>query len=73
MKTFHYKYGNKAYDTMTVGEMKKLLEQHSDDTVLIATWEGIRTPVRKPVLVDGFHCGDEAESCKALVIDVDQH
>ena len=73
MKTFHFQLGNKAFDTMTVAEMRKILEEHDDDTVLIATWEGIRTPVREPVLVENFHFGKESEACFALIIDVNQY
>lgn len=71
MKTFHYREGHEWGKTLTVGELRVVLNEHPDDMPVLAAWEGIHTCFGPCEVEDlkYFHADDPKQ---ALVFDVDQ-
>ena len=57
-------------ETLTVIELKNLLDKYPDTMPVIATWEGINTLINKDLKTEVFSAAhvDDAELC--LVLDV---
>ena len=71
MKTFRYRLGHIAGQTMTVGELKNALAEYPDDMPVLAEWESCRAYIEKSnfeICVVGK--GHHEDECDSLVIDV---
>lgn len=74
MKSFRYRWGGKAGDTVTVAELKAKLSEYPDDMPVFCTWEGVDGYVEgKNFEVKKVHKGDTSEECDCLVIDVEKY
>ena len=71
MKTFRYKLGHVAGHTLTVAELRELLERYPDDMPVLAEWEGT-FPFIHPdnFRVEAHNKGTETDTCDCLIIDV---
>ena len=72
MKTFKYPVGHEAGRTLTVGELKGVLDQFSDDMPVMATWEGVFAYMEHHSLeIVDKGCPEDAAQC--LVFDVEHY
>lgn len=74
MKKFRFESGHVAGNTLTVGEMKKKLEEYPDDMPVLAEWEGCRAyidPGMFEIALVGKGCKED--ECMGLVIDVNSY
>jgi hypothetical protein len=79
MKTFHFELGHEDFSTLTVGELKAILDKFPDEMPVLATWEGIYTPFRAQrgaevyfEVVTPKHWL-ESDNVPCLVFDVDNY
>lgn len=74
MRTYRYPLGHVAGQTMTVAEMRKVLEAYPDDMPVFCEWEGVWAYVEPEnfVVID-VDKGRDDESAPALVIDVNKY
>jgi len=71
MKTFRYPAGHIAGQTMTVGELKKKLEEYPDEMPVFAEWESCRAYIEPSnFAVNVVSKGHREDECNGLVIDV---
>jgi hypothetical protein len=74
VKTFRYKLGHEAGQTMTVAELCAKLAEYPDDMPVMAGWEGVRAYVRPENFgVERVSKGKPADECDCLVIDVNDY
>lgn len=71
MKTFRWEHGGTRFSTMTVAELKSLLEQYPDDMPVLAEWEGKYEPLDPDMAVVSYSSGLESDRVDCLVINVD--
>lgn len=74
MKTFRHEKGNIAGTTMTVGELRKYLEQFPDDLPVMATWESVAAYICPGNFeIDHLSKGHPDDACDCLFIDVNMY
>lgn len=66
MKTFGYEKSHVVHETMTVAELRDLLAEYSDDTPVLAMWEGCYACIHP----DNFDAEHIDGVCDFLVVDV---
>jgi hypothetical protein len=73
MKIFRYDKGHEAGRTITVKEMKELLDKYPDDMPVLATWENIHTFIDGEFTTEAYTSGFEKDRELCLVIDVNDY
>ncbi len=74
MKTFYHKLGHVAGCTMTVSELKDVLDRYPGDMPVFGDWEGVSGYVQEEnISVDETHKGSENEKCECLHIWVEKY
>jgi hypothetical protein len=69
VKHFRYKLGHEAGATMTVGELKKALDDYPDEMPVILDWEGVNAFVNSSDWRTGLvHKGEQGDECECLLI-----
>lgn len=72
MKTFRYRPGHIAKQTMTVGELIAMLQVHSPETPVLVAYEGVHAGIDPTSLAieHDYHYGNKEDACDVLLIDV---
>ncbi len=74
MKLFHYPSGREAGETMTVGELRKKLDEYHDDLPVFGAWEGVEGYITEDSFyTERVHKGQRVEECECLMIDVEKY
>lgn len=74
MKTFRYPLGHEAGKTMTVAELRAVLESYPDDMPVLAEWEGVQAYIKPDAFsVEPVSKGHKDDECRCLVIDVNRY
>ena len=59
---------NTPKNTMTTGELIQILSRHPEDTPVLATWEGVKAPIR----IENITI-EEYDGVSILDIDVEEY
>lgn len=74
MKTFRYKLGHEAGETLTVSELKIELSKYPDEMPVMATWEGVNAYIdSEDFEIYCVHKGNEEDEEQCLIIDVGRY